>query len=869
MAQAPIIDTPEVPAGEIRLRARMYNPNQGTRRPQPSSTPPDGNSGSFDIFWEDEGGLISEITEMTGWSALAGGSRLISFVADTGGISPRNIAIPDVDIDGIVDTGTQHRIETPAVDRVYYIVRKAGSTTARSTPRFAFFDGNQSIDIFQNSNIISSFLAASPAASLSAPADIEIYYPKDLFRQLPRRPAPNPPQNLALGLAPGVDTIIATWEPPDTSDGSPPAVTYDLRHQHDTRVWATIRGFTTTFGAIRGVLANNYEVQVRSVSASGSTSAWTPSVFLDLRPGGDAMLPPPPSEQPVPPPPPIVITFPDPTDPDAGPNPNAPAGSKVLQLRAKLGRSSSAFLDQVSSMTGQMILDNADGEFDNLKRGDAFRLDKWLDGVPAEVLHGWVTGTNFTKDPRGQKRAFITLTGSLDILSWERYETALDPVDEEIDYTGNLVEGILQNVNFTKREIDQGQVRVNTPLLYSHLNPARLRTPIGPIRELERTEIGLLHEGRGDSVIFEGRYHRELDISPPRYTFAGPNVDGAIPVEGIVPFDSKQQDVYTNYRIHAGSTQVLEQQKLFAINNPITIQPIGVYNLRFELVGEAPRKAIDDVQSVTNWKALALADVDVRNDANQQLQVSFRADTTTQVNIIPTFRRTSVSVRILNNTGGNATITKLEIFGRGVQTAGDLAFVDLEDEDSEYEPRSLNLATLLDYRIVTPRDLEELANVLFWRYSRPRPTGKITVNTRAWPILLTNLNISDAVTVSEVVGLPSGVYYVEGLEFEFLPGKDTITITLSRRGARTYLADASTISAVNVPAGSPVLVGVRASGTGSVNVTVDGVVVRTFAVSGDPAWYVHFVPESAAAQLVSASVNRASVLAWRVIGLDR
>ena len=124
--------------------------------------------------------------------------------------------------------------------------------------------------------------------------------------------------------------------------------------------------------------------------------------------------------------------------------------------------------------------------------------------------------------------------------------------------------------------------------------------------------------------------------------------------------------------------------------------------------------------------------------------------------------------------------------------------------------------------------------------------------------------------MSEIVGLPSGVYHVEGWEFEFLPERDTISIDLSRRGARTILADASAIVSVNAPAGSPVLVGVLAGGNGSIDITVDGTTVRSLRVSGDVDRYTHFLQSSESARTISAvAAGGANVQNWRVVSLDR
>lgn len=127
------------------------------------------------------------------------------------------------------------------------------------------------------------------------------------------RAAPNPPRNLSLNIV-RRNNIIATWDAPDTSDGSPPAVSYEMRFNFTgfTQNYGRVAGVQTLFGQIPGRSPGGYDVQVRSVSATGSTSAWTPIETIVVAappPRPDPMLPLPPGTPPVLTPPETRIAF--------------------------------------------------------------------------------------------------------------------------------------------------------------------------------------------------------------------------------------------------------------------------------------------------------------------------------------------------------------------------------------------------------------------------------------------------------------------------------------------------------------------------------------------------------------------------------
>ena len=570
---------------------------------------------------------------------------------------------------------------------------------------------------------------------------------------------------------------------------------------------------------------------------------------------------------------------------------------KFLQARVKLGRGTS-YAEQVRPLAGQIILNNVDDSANNLRRGHKV---EYLNAANEIIYAGWVKDVNFTKSPTGAKRAFVTLEGSLGRLSREQWEFAVspllnDPDDSPYQFTGRIMETILEDAGWPsgKRNIDKGQFELYIYNMAGVLSTRRLQTPLRPIRELERTEWGLITEGHGDRIDFQGRYFREFDNRQPKYNFTGPGVDGGIEVIGVTPYDSNQGEIITHVRYSAQGAEVFQQTDTdgdtnfnLRLRNPVAIASLDRADINLDLqngvtygamgaVGESNINMLPYVTSVVNWQPFGARNIAIFSETGQQIQPEPYAHNT-GVFVSFEYNRLGVRVSVTNNTFNTIQVREINVTGRPVVNTDTLAFEDVASPDADqYDPQSFEIKSLVDLGIEAGRDrpitraaLREAAEVILWRLGVPRPIGSISVDLRRYPILLTGLEMSDPVAVLDVVGLPTGEYHVEGWEFEFLPERDTITIDLSRRGARTILADASTIGTVNAPAGSPVLIGVRASGTGSLEIMVDGTVARRHAVSGDPDRYTHFLSASESARTVTARVTGANVLRWQVVSLDR
>ena len=247
-----------------------------------------------------------------------------------------------------------------------------------------------------------------------------------------------------------------------------------------------------------------------------------------------------------------------------------------------------------------------------------------------------VKDVTFTTNPTGAKRAFVVLEGSLGRLGREQWEFAIspllnDPDDSPYQYTGTIMETILEDAGWpsNKRSIDRGQFELYVYNMAGVLSTRRLQTPLRPIRELERTEWGLITEGHGDRIDFQGRYFREFDTREPRYTFASSNVDGAIPVIGITPYDSNQGEIITRVRYSAQGSEVFQQVDTEGVNNfnlslrtPVPVESLGRADINIDLengnrwgamgaVGESNINMLPYVTSVVNWQPFGANNIEI------------------------------------------------------------------------------------------------------------------------------------------------------------------------------------------------------------------------------------------------------------------
>ena len=605
--------------------------------------------------------------------------------------------------------------------------------------------------------------------------------------------APNVPTGLTL--APITNTLDVSWVAPIEVDADPaakppvvgygPVDTYDIRHRAiGAPDWITRTGITLTATDITSlVFGGQYEVQVRAVNLRGF-SPWSASAVA--------------TTSPFPPPSTLFSLFTLGID-RAGAFTNE--AFNMIQLFAKWGRSEASYLARAQPVQMQVILDNESGRYDPGMILPRARIN--LDHLGATVAHAYVRSVRPQIDhSTGLRQTVIHAEGALALFNNDAHELSLFITDTV--RTGSVIHEILDQTGWAPgaRDIDAGQVRLQ-PAHYTEILAPRALGKAGPaLRATETAEIGLLHERRGDFIVFEERFHRELDDSPPGFTFGSLGGTNFISPLGVTNPEDSWDNLYTVIRIGASRAVVQTDKRVYTWRkdtidtDPLVIRAGVTVQFGIDMVIEPQNLEDDNVKSVAQWTTV---DSEFQNAAGVVV--------TTDVAL--TFLndgRTRRRVNIANANAFDVNLTKLELSGRGVALYGDLTIPYLEDAAAValYDTRILDLETSfigdgLNEGGDGIAEGNATAQLLLTRYAHPQPHGRQAFD----PLESANnlaamhtMEISQPVNMLLGTGFQAGIYHVEGGDIQLDVGREwaEMGVNLSRRGLRFIDRD----QAVNV-----------------------------------------------------------------------
>lgn len=588
---------------------------------------------------------------------------------------------------------------------------------------------------------------------------------------------PDPPE-----LTPGDGRLIVRWTRPLSNR---PILDYDVGYRIKGVDNWTDWPVTLTNTVIITGLANGttYEVRIRASNAAGAGEWSDPSEGIPT----DAAPPIPPpsgggSDR-------TTITLPD------GFTLAALEGD-LLRYQVRFGRSEAAFRATAQPLQGQLILDNADGAYDRLLPNSKITQNITVAGESYKQWAGWVSDVQPSTDhATGLRTAVVRIQGALQQLARQDYELALFLTDTV--RTGEIVNAVLDRVGRDDigRMVDPGQVRLHPAHYASVLTPRKLHNALAVLRATEEAEVGLIHEGRGDFVHFEDRFHREVqrDVIA-TYTFGA--TGNAIQPEGVVEPDLNYDNIYNVVQAGAERAVVQAAGRVYTLGGKgrsvnAQVPANTTFTLVCDLVNDVASRENEYVTSVESWQESAHV---------------LEPNTLTATY---EYTRTQARVTITNPTGAAITLTKLELHGVPVALYGDLTLPPQEDAAaiSRYGRRSLRLPTsFIGDGINHDGDAiaagRAYADMLLARYSAPVITGRLQFNPHQHEIAeqaAATLQVGDPVTVAAGTGLPVGVYHVEGMEFSGNgrdgANADRVVATVSRRGrSRTVINNPVTAS---------------------------------------------------------------------------
>ena len=600
-------------------------------------------------------------------------------------------------------------------------------------------------------------------------------------RQTPA--APDIPTDLQLAAI--GNTLDVSWVAPVAVEPDPAAVppivgfgaadTYDIRYRVvGAPDWIIRTGITMTNADITNLLyATLYEVQVRAVNEV-EESDWTASATATTGPfPSNSTL----FSQ--------FTLFIDRAGSFTDEFPN------VLQFFAKWGRSEASYLARAQPVQMQVILENESGRYDPgaiLPRG---RIH--LDHQGVTIAHAYVRSVRPQIDhSAGLRQTVIHAEGALALFNNDAHELSLFITDTV--RTGSVVHEILNQTGWAPgaRDIDAGQVRLQ-PAHYTEILAPRALGKAGPaLRATETAEIGLLHERRGDFIVFEERFHRELDAAPPGFTFGSLAGAAFISPLGVTNPEDSWDNLYTAIRIGASRAVVQTDKRVYTWRkdtidtDPLVIRAGTTVQFGIDMVIEPQNLENDNVKSVAQWTTV---DSEFQNAAGVVVTTGVAL---TFLNDGRTRRR----VNIVNANAFDVNLTKLELSGRGVALYGDLTIPYLEDAAAValYDTRILDLETSfigdgLNEGGDGVAEGNATAQLLLTRYAHPQPHGRQAFDPLESTINLAAMHfmeISQPVNVLLGTGFQAGIYHVEGGDIQLDVGREwaEMGVNLSRRGLR-------------------------------------------------------------------------------------
>ena len=493
----------------------------------------------------------------------------------------------------------------------------------------------------------------------------------------------------------------------------------------------------------------------------------------------------------------------------------------VLSFVWRVGRSDGFWLSKSIPGQGLITLDNTHGRYhpDNFRPGQRVRLR-----VPGEleIGAGFISAVlPQTDHSSGLKTAIIRLEGALALLSHDEYSIAL--FETNAVGTSEIVESALDQAGWPQdlRRIDGPQQWLH-PAHYTRILGSRaLQKSLPVLQATETAELGFMHELRGSHVVFEGRYHREMDDRDGQFVFGGDSMDGSvIPIEGTVNPNNQWDNVYTAATIGAEKAVVLAPGKVWEMDDAddgvvgFQVPADNAVEFKVDLTNQPDFRTQRTVESVASWSPILASHYEARRGNDPRAAV-----TNLVFEDIPgRTTRTARTIRVTNpNAAFSVVVTRLEIHGRGVGLHGDVTLPEITNEQAEalYHRRVLTLPAsivgdAINHKGSSLAESKDFILLALERFGQPRSASRIPYNPLGSPEARRagqHMQISDPILVQGGYGLDAGAYYVEGHEFHYMSGGNRAgildaSVFVSQRGRRLQVVDETFAQPAPHPGGS-------------------------------------------------------------------
>lgn len=468
----------------------------------------------------------------------------------------------------------------------------------------------------------------------------------------------------------------------------------------------------------------------------------------------------------------LVLTMADGTQLDIWPS--------VSSITTRWGRSEISYLARCVSLNGILTIWDANHEINH--RTVNLYAPITLAYKGGVISAGWVASIrNKTSFRTGQITTELRIGGSGEQLLRRHYDFALFQTDAI--RTHQLISNVLSEIGWPaqRTRIDFGQVKIHPAHYARILSPRVFHQPLNVIRGAEEAEVGFVHEGRGNYVVFEDRFHRELDDNQIKFVFGdGP---GTIPIEEEI----NPENVFDNLRtvITVGASRSFIKSEGLVWSLPVSWRIPEAGDYRIDIIGSSEKEGLrdDNARTVASWTDLT-PDNYTWSGAG--------------VPVLVNKTRSSVDVRL----DGPGILTKLELHGRAVALYGDITLPEVTRNVGRYGRLNLDL----DHSFIGDgyneggdyvKEGRDFAEMLLLRFSEPRTVVPIIFDperSEAGRNALTQMEISDLVSIQPGYGADAGEYYVEGGAFQWNAHtrRAEMTAYLSTRGSRIQVRQQAT-----------------------------------------------------------------------------
>ena len=462
--------------------------------------------------------------------------------------------------------------------------------------------------------------------------------------------------------------------------------------------------------------------------------------------------------------------------------------SEAMEWRGRVSRIEGALYSRAAAAQAQIILRGQH----RFPQDVEIHMDYLHEGVLYPIVHTFLESGEPSLDFKTKRP--ITIINGLGLLSLLGHAPSeLSVFVTETIRTGELIRAVLGQLGRDASHVDTGQVRIHPAHYQNILSLRQVGAALPIIQGAELAEVGFVHEGPGDELHFEDRFHRELDNRLSAYSFGTVASDGVLRVIDNITPKNRFENVRNVVRVGAERATVLAEGTLWELPAPTQLLPDRGYIYDLTKLSRNSGLRSDAVKAFISLSPLRAADYTATNGATITLEEVMESGATSRTK----FRiRTDIACEL-----SAFTLRGVGLGVYGSLTIPERTYRDATGIDSPYRRRVLDLPVTFigdglnnegaadDDNVII--EGQNYADLLLIKGGVPRATFPLPTNPKENRQAMVDLTTSDPVLIlqdlADIADIPSGGYWVEGYDIQRTQQDiETMTYNVTERGRRDF-----------------------------------------------------------------------------------